>query len=380
MTENGFLQDYFARIDSIEGWLQPSAALLFMAYQQVIAQAIPAGHVLEIGVHHGRSAVAVAALRGPGKQFYAIDLFEEQQQKNVSRSGLGNRATFLRNMGSFFGGDTTFVRPIAAASADLHPGDLGGARGGFTFCHIDGGHSAKETYHDLDLCRQISVPGGLIALDDYFHAGFPGVSEGAIRFMIDHPGELAPLAVGYNKVLFQRAPVPSDANDRLSEVFPQLPRTNIMFWEQPAFLFHDNLVPFFDLDASTPQRLVERRRAVRALIEPKVSARLTARRREVLHLPVRIINQSDLTFGDGARPFGLSYHLLSEGGGMLRHDNPRTPFTPPLTLGAERTLDLSVSAPDEPGRYRIELDIVWENVMWLKDGGNPTSIVELSVV
>jgi len=119
---------------------------------------------------------------------------------------------------------------------------------------------------------------------------------------------------------------------------------------------------------------------VRALIEPKVTARLTARRREMLHLPVRVVNQSDLTFADGARPFGLSYHLLSEGGGMLRHDNPRTPFAPPLAPGDERMLDLSLAAPDEPGRYRVEFDIVWEHVMWLKDSGSPTSIVELFVV
>jgi hypothetical protein len=369
------VESYLARLDTIEGWFQPSAALLFMAYQQVIAPTVSPGHVLEIGVHHGRSAVAVAALRGAGKQFYAIDLFDELQEKNVSGSGLGNRATFLRNMESFFG-EIAFVRPITAASADLHPGDLGG---GFTFCHIDGGHSAKETYHDLDLCRQISVPGGLIALDDYFHAGYPGVSEGAIRFMIDHPGELMPLAVGYNKALFQRAPVSSETNARLSAAFPQLPKTNITFWEQPALLFHENLVPFFDLAASTPQRLAERRRSVRALIEPKVSARVTARRRETLHLPVRVINQSDLTFADGARPFGLSYHLLSEDGGVLRHDNPRTPFTPPLVPGAERTLDVSLTAPDEPGRYRVEVDIVWEQVMWLKDGGNPTPKIELVV-
>jgi predicted O-methyltransferase YrrM len=375
MTESGFLQDCFARIDTIHGWFQPSAALLFMAYQQVIAPTVSPGHVLEIGVHHGRSAIAVAALRGPGKQFYAIDLFDELQEKNISGSGLGNRATFLRNMKAFFG-DIAFVRPITAASADLHPGDLGG---GFTFCHIDGGHSAKETYHDLDLCCRISAPGGLIALDDYFHAGFPGVSEGAVRFMIDHSDELVPLAVGYNKVIFQRAPVASDANAKLSATFPQLPKTGITFWERPAFLFHENLVPFIDLSASTPQRLVTRRRSVSALIEPQLSVPLTAEPHGMLRLPVRVVNRSDLTFADGARPFGLSYHVLSEDGTMVRHDNPRTAFTAPLAPGAEQLLDLSLVAPELPGRYRLEVDIVWEHVMWLKDGGNPTAMVEMVV-
>jgi hypothetical protein len=187
------------------------------------------------------------------------------------------------------------------------------------------------------------------------------------------------LGVGYNKVLFQRAPAPFETNARLTTVFPQLPKTKITFWEASAFLFHENLVPFFDVSESTPHKLVPRRRSIRAVIEPRVSSPLTARRRETLHLPVRVINESDLTFADGAQPFGLSYHLLSESGTMVRHDNPRTPFAAPLAPGVERVVDLTLVTPDDPGKYQIEVDIVWEQVMWLKDAGNPTAKVELLV-
>jgi hypothetical protein len=38
-----------------------------------------------------------------------------------------------------------------------------------------------------------------------------------------------------------------------------------------------------------------------------------------------------------------------------------------------------VEAPSDPGVYQLELDLVLEQVMWLKDIGNPTSILELEV-
>ena len=54
--------------------------------------------MLEIGVHHGLSALALAAIRRDGAQLVAIDLFDELQARNVSGSGSGSRARFVRNM------------------------------------------------------------------------------------------------------------------------------------------------------------------------------------------------------------------------------------------------------------------------------------------
>jgi hypothetical protein len=135
-----FLESYFGAFDRIEGWFSPDAALMFMAYHEAIAAHGVAGDVLEIGVHHGLSTLALAALRRDGARLVAIDLFDELQARNVSRSGSGSRAHFLRNMRGFFG-DLAFVRCIAAASSTLDPADLGS---GFSFCHIDGGHTAKR--------------------------------------------------------------------------------------------------------------------------------------------------------------------------------------------------------------------------------------------
>ena len=74
-AEDGFLQRYFARW-ALPGWFHQDAALLFMAYNQLIADQGLTGNTLEIGVYHGKSAIAVASLRDESGTFTAIDPFD----------------------------------------------------------------------------------------------------------------------------------------------------------------------------------------------------------------------------------------------------------------------------------------------------------------
>src|SRR5579863_8428283 len=97
-----FLQRYLQAFHRIEGCFEFDAALLFMKYNQLAFKDSERGNVLEIGVHHGLSTIAIAALKGTGKQLIAIDLFEEQQNKNVSGSGGGNRGLFEKNLREFY--------------------------------------------------------------------------------------------------------------------------------------------------------------------------------------------------------------------------------------------------------------------------------------
>ena len=64
---------------------------------------------------------------------------------------------------------------------------------------------------------------------------------------------------------------------------------------------------------------------------------------------------------------------------MLRQDNARNFFKAPLQPGEQEIIQLAVFAPDKHGEYLVEIDLVWEGVMWFKDKGNPTSLVPLKV-
>ncbi|MDZ7685331.1 MAG: class I SAM-dependent methyltransferase [Gammaproteobacteria bacterium] len=55
----------------------------------------------------------------------------------------------------------------------------------FRFIHVDGGHSAQQAYFDLTLCSRYLAEGGVIAMDDYHHEKWPGVTEGTDRFLYE---------------------------------------------------------------------------------------------------------------------------------------------------------------------------------------------------
>jgi hypothetical protein len=351
------------------------AVLLFASYNQLIAMHGIRGPTLEIGVHHGASAIGIAALRAPGASFIAIDLFEELQASNLSRSGQGDRAIFVTNMARVHG-DISFLKVIASPSSRVTPTQLGR---GFSFSHIDGGHSDDETYSDLALCTEIVAPGGLIGLDDYFNPSFPGVSEGTVRFMKEQPDKLRPLAVGYNKVLFQREPVPFDLNAAHAEQFSFIPRANITSFRRGAFLFGAALEYWFDLERSTPLNLTRRTEIIRAALRPQVKT-LRARSGIATVLSVSVRNESTIPFQWSDSPIGLSYHLNAADGKELSHDNARSFFSEPLLPGHERLVDLSIATPSAPGKYELEIDLVWEGVFWFKDRGSPTASVTLEVL
>ena len=370
-----FLQSYLAAFHRIYGWFSFDAALMFMAYNQLNRAAGISGDVLEIGVYHGLSSIAIAALRGDARRLYAIDLFEELQTSEAYGSGASYREKFEQNLKSFYGA-LDFVVPIASASSALKSSDFPQS---FSFCHVDGGHSPQETLDDLKFASDILLPGGLLALDDYFNPQHPGVCEGALEFRREHEGVLKPVAIGYNKVLFQKLPSPLDMNAEFVKSFPNTRPARSELWKTPVLLFDTPLRACFDLYASTPERFAPFGAVgTRATFRP-ASQKITARPGQTVSVPIAVKNTSDETFPAGDKVFGLSYHLLSEQGQAIPHDNARAYLTAPLQAGEEVMLNLTVEIPSTLGCSQIEVDLVWEGLMWFKDVGNPTCRLELEV-
>jgi hypothetical protein len=314
----GILRNCFERMDSLPGWFFPDAALMFMAYNQLVSDRGARGNTLEIGVYHGKSAIAVASLRGESGTFTAIDVFDDLQARDESSHDVGIKGAFLANMAASFP-TLDWLRLIVAPSSTVRADALGP----HSFCHIDGLHSAEGTFSDMQLCAEVVVPGGLVALDDYFNQRFPGVSEGALLFEKRHPRVLTPVAIGFNKVIFQRASE-SDLNERFAREFHYIPTNVTTMWGQPVALFESPIVPCIDLDRSTPQRLVPRPESkllMRATIDPGTVA-VSATRGQAFTIPVRVMNRTTVDFGCG---IGLPYHVYSSDGRLVKFDNPEAP-------------------------------------------------------
>lgn len=369
--DHRFLAEYQRAFGTIHGAFTMNAAVIFAAYAALAREDGASGPVLEIGVHQGLSAILVAALREPGAPMVAIDTFGASPDATVSGGMAADEGTFLANMTRYHG-DARFVRVIARDSRGVRADELGR---GFSFCHIDGGHSAEETHHDLTLASAVAAPGAIVAIDDYFNPSFPGVSEGTVRFLIQRRGELAPVAIGANKVLFRRSPSTRDLNARFIERYPFIPRTRATFEGRDVLVFGSAVASHVDVERSTLDRLVARDVALRAEIEPE-RAVLEARPGQAVPLAVRVRNRSDIPFEWSEVPFGLSYHLT---GPVERYENARTWFIPPLAEGEERAMTISVVAPERAGEYVVEVDIVWEGICWLRERGNAPARVHLGV-
>jgi inositol phosphorylceramide mannosyltransferase catalytic subunit len=72
----------------------------------------------------------------------------------------------------------------------------------------------------------------------------------------------------------------------------------------------------------------------------------------------------------------ISYHWADRHGRVLVFDGERSPLPAPLGDGETAIAPVTVIAPAEPGRYRLELDLVHEGVQWFGE----EMTVELEVV
>jgi len=84
-------------------------------------------------------------------------------------------------------------------------------------------------------------------------------------------------------------------------------------------------------------------------------------------LDVRVDNLGDETWpwGTDRRPeIRLSYHWRRPDGSPVPEEGFRTPFPAPVRPGGSVRLWAGVTAPQQPGRYVLELDLVNEGVRW----------------
>jgi len=68
----------------------------------------------------------------------------------------------------------------------------------------------------------------------------------------------------------------------------------------------------------------------------------------------------------------LGNHWLDANGRTYRRDDGRSSLGRAVAPGDTVELQLTVTAPDEPGLYTLEVDVVQESVSWFAARGSPT--------
>jgi frataxin-like iron-binding protein CyaY len=81
----------------------------------------------------------------------------------------------------------------------------------------------------------------------------------------------------------------------------------------------------------------------------------------------------------GPYTISLAYHWLDKDGKVVVWDGLRTSLPYDLKPGNEVTLNASVKAPEKPGDYILEFDMVQEKVAWFKWKGSETAKLNIVV-
>lgn len=185
----------------VQGWLAPIGLEVIVELALIQKEMGIVGPVCEIGVHHGKLFILLHLLSEESEKGVAWDLFERQEE-NLDRSGRGNSSIFMANLRRH-GCDLERISMIAENSMNLTAEMVEKAcEGKPRLFSIDGGHTAEIAYNDLSLAGQTLSDGGLVILDDFFHEAWPGVAEGACRYMFEHRNALFPVVIAGNKYIF----------------------------------------------------------------------------------------------------------------------------------------------------------------------------------
>ena len=162
-------EDAWGQARSIDGWLtEQQARILFDA-----AKRVPKGQaIVEIGSHHGRSTVLLAAAKGPDVTVLAVDPYGDQRwgggqdalaifQTNLRSAGVQNDVTLARKCGADAG------REWAGPSVGL--------------LFVDGAHDYRTVVADLSAWKPHLAPAAAVLMHDAFSSH--GVTGAAFSAM-----------------------------------------------------------------------------------------------------------------------------------------------------------------------------------------------------
>ena len=177
------MKKYIEVADQIEGWFiyKDICPLL-----ELINKSQQKNHILEIGVHHGKSFIPMITLLKDDEIAVALDVFEDQQY-NYDRSGRGCSFKLKDNIKKIYTNNNIFdkLRIIKNDSTTMTSTDYLNYVNGekYRIISIDGCHTKSATLIDLKNAIQILSDDGIIILDDYFNEHWPGVKFGIDTFM-----------------------------------------------------------------------------------------------------------------------------------------------------------------------------------------------------
>ena len=135
------------------------------------------------------------------------------------------------------------------------------------------------------------------------------------------------------------------------------------------------------IPGATPRALIDIDAS--SWLEKIGGAPLQARAGQPLEIRTRVTNLSTRPFPAqatyGRRLVRLGAQLCAEDGTLINRDYERAWLPAHLPAGATMNIPITVTAPNQPGRYLLKFDMVSEGIDWFEQSGSPTTTRPLLV-
>ena len=192
--------EYLKRVDEVEGWFPAGDRVAFSIFGELQEKNDVRGHLLEIGVFFGKSAILLGFLQRPDEEFVVCDLFEDPAHDELNQREMAasyhsrslTRTGFEENYLKFHATLPQIEqRPSGELKADALPSPM-------RFIHVDGSHMYDHARSDLLLSRELLGDNGVVVIDDYRTAHTPGVAAATWQAVINEG--FIPLCVTHQKM------------------------------------------------------------------------------------------------------------------------------------------------------------------------------------
>jgi hypothetical protein len=197
---------YLSRsIHTVQGFLTELDAKLIATLLRTQAASRTAGHLCEIGVHHGRLFFLLALARQNGERALAIDLFEDDSI-NINTKHAGRDRALLANARRL-GVELCDEEIFKTSSLSISAGDILKRTGGpVRFFSVDGSHLYQPVLNDLELAQTTLATQGIIAVDDFFNVDWPEVTFATYDFL-RKTDAIVPFAITSSKLYLAMRPI-----------------------------------------------------------------------------------------------------------------------------------------------------------------------------
>lgn len=196
------LQEYLVgQFKDVKGWCNPLLWQSIYPFAEIHRKAGVNKPIAEIGVFHGKFFIGLMKTVDATVGHHAIDVFS-MQQFNLDAAGVGNLAKFKENIqlcGEAHSA-VTFMERDSLTLTDRDILDIRERTGGFSMFSVDGCHQVEHTIIDTRTAMRLTIPEGLIFVDDYYNSSWPGVQEGIAKLYHTDTPTFVPLAYTCNKL------------------------------------------------------------------------------------------------------------------------------------------------------------------------------------